>query len=296
MKNADIAMYQAKKQHYNKCVSFNKKLNDIIQRKNEIEILLKKADFDKEFALVYQPQFNIREKKLIGMEALLRWKGFEKGFISPNEFIPIAEETDQIVRIGDWVMKKAIKQIGTWNKMYGLDLKMSVNISPKQLDQKDFTKNMQTNMNNYSVNPQWLDVEITDGLMLEEQYGLSEIAIQFKEIGVSTCINDFGTGYSSLSCLKFLPFDKIKIAQPLINSITTDDYDRRITEFIIMLAKTSGIKAIAQGVETQEQFKILDDLGCEEIQGYLLGRPLPPQKFEEMFLKNGFSNDNELKA
>ena len=289
LKNADVAMYEAKKQGYNRFVSFNQNINDTIQRKNQIEILLKKAVFENEFMLFYQPQFSIPEKKLIGMEALLRWNSGEKGYIPPGEFIPIAEETDAIIPIGDWVMKKAICQIKKWNREYGLELKISINVSPKQLDQTGFIDGLHSFMKEYSVKPDWVDIEITEGVAMEGKYRMSEIARQFKDVGVSISIDDFGTGYSSLSCLKLFPFNRIKIDKSLIDAITTEDYDLNITRFTVLLAKSMGIKTIAEGVESQEQLNLLNDLGCEQIQGYYLGKPVPPLEFERLFLKEAKS-------
>ena len=286
MKNADIAMYQAKKLGYSKYVLFSEQLNQIMRRKNEIEILLRKADFDKEFMLFYQPQFIIPGKKLIGMEALIRWNSPEKGFISPGEFIPISEETDYIIPIGNWVMEKSIEQIAKWNNSYDLKLKMGINVSPKQLEQTNFINGLQSFMRDSSVKPEWIDVEITEGVAIGGEYIISETARQFKDAGVSISIDDFGTGYSSLSYLKFFPFDRIKIAKELIDTIASDGYDRKIIKFIIMLAKSIGIQTIAEGVESQEQFDILVDLGCEQIQGYYLGKPIPAFEFEETFLEN----------
>lgn len=286
MKNADMAMYQAKAQGYNKYFSFSSNLSKINHRRNEIEILLKKTDFHKEFILFYQPQFSIPDKKLIGAEALLRWLNSEKGLISPAEFIPVAEETDLIVPIGEWVLKEAVKQIGKWNNTYLLNLKMGINVSPKQLDNINFIKELVTVMNKSSVTPNWIDIEITEGVAIRGEHRITEIADMFKDVGVSISIDDFGTGYSSLSYLKLFPFDRIKIAKPLVDTISKDNYDMQIVKAIILLSKSIGIKTIAEGVESENQLDILSSLGCEEVQGYLLGKPMPASEFEELLLKN----------
>lgn len=286
LQNADMAMYQAKKQGFNQFVSFNHQLNDIIQRKNQIEILLKRIHYDQEFTLYYQPQFSIPDKCLIGAEALIRWKNPEKGFIPPGEFIPIAEETDDIIPIGKWVIQNAIRQIGVWNHSYGCNIKMSINVSPKQLNQHSFIEKLESCLKTNSVNAKWVDLEITEGVAMDSKYPLAAVSGKLREIGVSISIDDFGTGYSSLSKLKSFPFDRIKIAKPMIDAITTDHYDLQITKFTITLAKSIGIETIAEGVEFQKQFDVLSELGCEQIQGYFLGKPEPPQQFEEHFLKN----------
>jgi len=284
LQNADMAMYQAKYLGYNRILSFNQELNERIMRKNSIELLLKQADFEKEFTLYYQPQFSVPEKTLLGMEALLRWKPKGGNFISPAEFIPIAEEMDYIIPIGDWVIKKAIRQIDKWNKQYQSNLKMGINVSPKQLDQIGFIRGIQTFLRKYDVDPAWVDIELTEGVAMERGSHITEITRHLRNAGVSISIDDFGTGYSSLTNLKLFPFERIKIAKPLIDSITSDDYDLQITKFTIQLAKSIGIRTIAEGVETAEQFQVLADLGCEEVQGYYLGHPIPAEEFERLFL------------
>ncbi|HAN20932.1 MAG: hypothetical protein A2Y15_02945 [Clostridiales bacterium GWF2_36_10] len=289
LKNADMAMYQAKKKGYNKFVSFNKQLSTIIKRKNEIEVALSQVNYDKEFTLFYQPQYNM-QKELIGMEALLRWNSPKIGSIPPAEFIPIAEETDHIVPIGSWVMKKAIEQIVKWNQRFKSEFRMSINVSPKQLEQTGFFQELQACISSCVAKPEWVDIEITEGISVEGAYRMTEISNQLKNAGISISIDDFGTGYSSLSYLKLVPFDRLKIAKPLIDSITTENFDQHITEFIIALAKSLGIKTIAEGVESQKQFDLLFELGCEQIQGYLLGKPKSPEEFEKnYFTKRNYS-------
>ncbi|MEA4890120.1 MAG: EAL domain-containing protein [Clostridiaceae bacterium] len=284
LQHADIAMYQAKKAGNNKCVSFNENILKTIKRKNELELLLKKADYDKEFSLVYQPQFTASTNQLIGMEALLWWNCPEKGGISPAEFIPIAEETDLIIPIGSWVMQEAVRQIADWNRYYDLNLTMGINVSPKQLDQKGFHAALKATMNRYSVKAEWIDLEITEGVAVEGEGRIGQIVEQFMDSGISISIDDFGTGYSSLSYWKLFPFDRVKIAKQLIDNLAGDRYDRQIVKSIILLADSLGIKTIAEGVETPEQLDWLIKLGCRQIQGYLLGKPMPADAFEDKLL------------
>jgi len=281
MKNADIAMYEAKIQGKNRYVFFDDKFKDRINKKNEIENLLKKADYDKEFELFYQPQYSIKDKKIIGAEALLRWNNKDIGFISPGEFIPIAEEIDYINSIGDWVMENAIKQISKWSNK-SIYLKVGINVSPKQLDNKNFISKLKSFMDENSVSPEYIDIEITENIAIEGEYKIKQIESLFSSLGVSISIDDFGTGYSSLSYLKIFPFERIKIAKPLIDVISTDSFDFEIVKAVIMLAKSIGIKTIAEGVEFQEQLDILTELGCDEVQGYLLGRPMTVSQLEKL--------------
>jgi EAL domain-containing protein (putative c-di-GMP-specific phosphodiesterase class I) len=280
-----MAMYLAKKEGYGKVVTFNDQLKQKILRKNEIEILLRKADLNTEFQLYYQPQFNVSDKRLIGMEALLRWNCPEKGFISPSEFIPISEETNSIIPIGAWVLTKAVDQIAAWNRKYDTSLKMGINVSPKQLDQIDFSANIQKLLQNLDVPSEWIDIEITEGVAVDGEQKISKILHQFRQFGISVSIDDFGTGYSSLSYLKSFPIQRVKIAFPLIYAINLDRYDMLIVRSIILLASSIGIHCLAEGVETKMQFDLLHDLGCEQVQGFYLGKPMTPDEFEEVFLK-----------
>lgn len=284
LRNADMAMYQAKKEGNNRIIVFSDILNLKNREKNKIELNLKKADFDNEFTLYYQPQFTIPGKRLIGMEALLRWKCPGKGFISPAEFIPIAEEINSIIPIGDWVMTHAVSQIAQWNRQYNTNLKMAVNVSPKQLDTADFSRQILSVLAFEGIPAEWIDVEITEGVALEGNYKISKIAEQFKGTGITISIDDFGTGYSSLSYLKMFPFHRVKIALQLIDNILIDRYDLQIVRSILLLAESIGVECIAEGVETEEQFDLLHGLGCRQMQGYYLGRPVPAAEFEKLFL------------
>ncbi len=284
MKNADIAMYYAKSQGFNKYM-FYSTLSPKIHQKNIIELKLKEADFDKEFEVLYQPLFRIAGNTLIGMEALLRWNNPELGSVFPDQFIPIAEESGVIIPLGHWVMKKAVSQIAQWNEMYDMQLIMGINISPRQLESIDLIECLDQMIHKQAIPPQWLDIEITENIAMKGETYMEEIFTQISELGVSISIDDFGTGYSSLSYLKHYSFDRLKIAKPLIDNVTTDVNDVQIIKAIIMIGKSLGIETIAEGVECQEQLKILAELGCDEAQGYLFSRPLPASVFEQMFLK-----------
>ncbi|KNY25806.1 putative bifunctional diguanylate cyclase/phosphodiesterase [Pseudobacteroides cellulosolvens] len=289
MKNADIAMYNSKSQGYNQYSFFNSELNSKILRKNEIELLLKNANFDKEFELYYQPQIKIPENNLIGVEALLRWKALESGHISPAEFIPIAEEIGIIVPLGEWIIKQAVMQISKWNNLYDSDLKVGINISPKQLDTPNFIDYVLSIIKTYSIKPSWLDMEITESIAMKGESTVQSIFATIANLGISISIDDFGTGYSSLSYIKKFSFNKLKIAKPLVDNISTDSSEAQIIKAIVMMAKTLGIKAIAEGVESEEQLKLLISLQCDEVQGYIFGHPLPASEFERMHIKQ-FAN------
>jgi len=284
LRNADMAMYEAKKLGFNKIVVFNSLLKLKNRQKNKIEINLKKADFEREFSLFYQPQFSLPDRNLIGIEALIRWNCPGKGYVEPTEFIPIAEEINWIIPIGDWVMNHAIHQISQWNREYDSNLKMAVNVSPKQLDQPDFAKQILSVLALEGVPVEWIDIEITEGVALEGAHKINRFSEHFKETGITVSIDDFGTGYSSLSYLKLFPFHRVKIARQLIDNITFDRYDLQIVRSILLLTSAIGVTCIAEGVESKEQYDLLCALDCPQVQGFFLGRPLPAAEFEKTFL------------
>lgn len=280
MRYADMAMYKAKAEGYNKYVFYNPVFKENISRKNEIEALLRNADLQTEFELVYQPQFTLPDKKLIGAEALIRWNSAEHGYIPPSVFIPVAEEINYISRIGKWVLTKAVDQIAKWNTDYGLQLKMGINISPKQLSEDDFFMTLKTLITANHFNASWIDAEITENLMIEDKSKVKPVFDLFKELNISVSIDDFGSGYSSLGYLNKYHFDRIKIDKSLVDNL--------------MAQGRSGVEVvkavIAEGVETAEQLRILTELGCRQVQGYLLGKPISAGEFEESFIIRDLAN------
>lgn len=286
MKNTDIAMYKAKAEGYNKYVYYNPSFKEYISRKNEIETLLRNADLQTEFELVYQPQFTLPDKKLIGAEALIRWKSAERGYIPPSVFVPIAEEINYISRIGKWVLGKAVEQVVTWNTEHGLNLKMGINISPKQLSEDDFFMSLKTLITTNQINTAWIDAEITENLMIEDISRVKPIFDLFKELQISVSIDDFGSGYSSLGYLNKYHFDRIKIDKSLIDNLTdAGGSGEEVVKAIITMANAVGKLTIAEGVETKEQLQILSALGCRQVQGYLLGKPVSAAEFTRRFIK-----------
>jgi len=284
IRHADIAMSEARKSGFDKVQCFDQELEKIVSNKNRIELLLKKALFDEEFTLHFQPQVMAEDGKLFGFEALIRWKTPDGCMISPVEFIPIAEETGYIIPIGYWVMQKAIEQLMDWDENCDSRPKMAVNVSAKQLLDRDFIKNMSDLLLRNRMNPARLEIEITESIQLEENQEMRDRLSEIHEMGISIAIDDFGTGYSSLYYLKNLPIDRIKIAKPLIDKIETDLYDNTIVKTAITLAKTRGMRTIAEGVETKEQWECLKKLECDEIQGYYFARPMPAEEIFEKWL------------
>lgn len=282
MRYADIAMYQLKKNYIGQRFTiFDKSLSDEIQRKHKVELLLQDADFDKEFELYYQPQYRASDDTLVGMEALIRWNNPKEGQILPSEFIPIAEETSLIIKIGEWVFDESLKRIKYWNSKYNLDLKMGINISPKQIDKSNFIKGLLDKIQKSGVKTDWIELEITESSAMTSDISMEDIFSYFGDFHINMAIDDFGTGYSSLSYIKRFHIDRLKIAKELIDNIASDDNTLLIVKAIIMMTKGMGINSIAEGVEDQSQLNILRDLKCDDIQGYIYGRPVPADVFEK---------------
>ncbi|WP_221260968.1 putative bifunctional diguanylate cyclase/phosphodiesterase [Anoxybacillus tengchongensis] len=291
MKHADMAMYRAKEQGKNQYQFFNGEMDRVILQKTTIETALHEAIEKKQFTLFYQPQFDVQTGELIGMEALIRWIHPKLGMISPSVFIPIAEETGQIIAIGEWVMEEACRQVKAWNEQIGRSFRMSVNISPKQFLKENFVEHIHSVLQQTNLSPNKLDLEITEGVaVFNEQYTIQKLQ-QLKQLGVCISIDDFGTGYSSLSYLRKFPIDRLKIAKPFIDGITEEKEDVAVVKAIIVLAKNLKLRVIAEGVETLQQLHILRSLQCDEIQGYVLGKPVSAHLFSKTYIENQLLTD-----
>jgi len=285
LKNADMAMYQAKKQGNSQIVCSNPELNRELDRRNHIEMSLRNVDPDQEFSLCYQPLISLTSGQLLGMEALLRWKHPRDGMIAPTEFIPLAEETNDILPIGSWVLDNALRQIATWNQSCGLDLRMSINVSPKQWEYSNFSALIQEKMSKYQLKSHWLEIEITERVAMEGRASTIELFRSLQNLGVAVSIDDFSTGYSSLMALKDFSFGTIKLAKPLIDNLNKDEFDRQVVQSIIKLAKTINIRTVAEGVEHEEQVQSLVAMGCDGVQGFYYSFPLPAEDFFSQYIQ-----------
>lgn len=296
VKSADIAMSHAKKSNLRaKVAIYSDDLIGGIARRNQIEWLLHSADFNHDFSLHYQPQFCLKTGRLIGMEALIRWYHAEEGFISPQEFIPIAEENGMIADISAWVFETAMRQMRQWLETYPqyrvlsmeaggpVALRMGINVSALLFNSVDFMPMLDRLCVMLKVQPQWFDLEITESGALNASIQVEGLFQMLSEKGYTISIDDFGTGYSALSYLKRFSVHTLKIAKELTDTLDQDDKDYLIRA-IVMLAQGLELKTIAEGVETQEQLERLQALGCDAIQGYYKGRPCSPQDFEALYL------------
>lgn len=279
---AEIVMFKAKGGGKDAIKYFDAPiLNEFLQNVN-IETKLKEAVFSQNFTMNFQPQYYADTKKLRGMEALIRWRDNDGKMISPALFIPIAEKNGAIVPIGTWVMEESIKTFVQWKKQYDCDVILSLNISAIQYMRDEFVDSIIGIIQKYDVDPRELELEITESVLIENFKDVMEKLHILREYGIRISLDDFGTGYSSLSYIKGLPIDTLKIDKSFIDTIITDENTRIITESITHMVKKLGFETIAEGVETEEQFHYLKEIGCDCIQGFLLGRPMPKEEMEKL--------------
>ncbi len=286
MKQADIAMYQAKKSGRNTLRFFDREMQIAITLRTELESELRKAHENQQFQLHYQIQVDSMNRPL-GVEALIRWIHPERGVVFPAQFIPLAEETGLILPIGQWVMETACAQLNEWKQdALTRDLVLAVNVSAKQFHQADFVAQVQSAIQRHAIKPMLLKIELTESMLLDDIEATITTMNKLNGIGVRFSLDDFGTGYSSLQYLKRLPLSQLKIDQSFVRDITTDNSDREIVRTIIAMAQNLNLEVIAEGVETEEQWQFLLDIGCNRYQGYLFSKPVPIEQFE-VLLKQG---------
>ncbi len=282
LKQADIAMYQAKKSGRNTLRFFDPKMQEAINAHAALEGELRKALEKRQFHLHYQIQVDSLRRP-VGAEALIRWLHPERGLVSPAQFIPLAEETGVILPMGLWVLETACAQIKSWESIESTrNLVLSVNVSAKQFHQADFVSQVQAAVRNHAINPDLLKLELTESMLLENIEDTIGIMNALKGIGVGFSLDDFGTGYSSLQYLKRLPLSQLKIDQSFIRDLAVDSSDRAIVSTIIAMAQSLGLDVIAEGVETAEQWRFLQESGCNHYQGFLFGKPAPIEQLESI--------------
>ena len=274
----DIAMRRAKKDGKNRITNFKPEMQRVFIQKLNMQAKMSAALLNSDFYLVYQPQFDIKTGDLRGFEALMRWHDKELGDIGPAIFIPLAEETGMILEIGDWVLNTAFCTLKNWQQKYSFKGIMSINISPMQLKQPNFIENIRNLLIKYNLNPDAVEIEITEGIMIENMNEAIEKLNSLKNIGLRISLDDFGTGYSSLSYLQVLPLNTLKIDKSFITGITEKNgIQANITNSIITMVTKMGLQTIAEGVEKNEQLQILKEFNCHIVQGFLRGKPMPEQ-------------------
>ena len=291
LKNADIALNRAKEEGRDRIKEYSEDFDRAVQARFQMLRDLRDAMEQEELQLYYQPQLDLNTGKIIGAEALLRWwkkDNSKEGstFISPGEFIPVAEQSGLIVPIGEWVMRKACTDALSWHEEHGLkDVRIAINVSAHQFAQSDITEFTKKTLEEIGINPHKVELEVTESVFMDDIEHTIETLKDLHSIGVELAIDDFGTGYSSLSYLRQFPIDRLKIDQSFIRNALNDQDDAAIARTIIALGRALNLKVIAEGVETKEHETFLLDEGCDEVQGFRYCRPIPEGEFLE-FAKN----------
>ncbi len=286
IKNADVAMYHAKNKGKNNFQFYEDSMNSVYQKRLTMENELRKAIDGNELLLYYQPRIDIRTGNISSIEALVRWKNPDRGLISPAEFIPVAEDTGLIIPLGIWVLNAACAQNKAWQQSGHIPIQVSVNISGKQFQQKDFISTILTALNVSSLDAEYLELEITETILMQNTENMIEMLHELKKIGTRISMDDFGTGYSSFSYLKRFPLDVLKIDKLFIDDIPEKSDSAAIVKAIISMARSLNLKVVAEGVETKQQMDFLRHNKCDEIQGYYFSKPLPAEEFTALLEKS----------
>jgi len=275
LKHADAAMYLAKENGKNNVQFYTDELAGMATRQFELESALRLALVREELVLHYQPKVDVSSGDIVGLEALVRWHHPQRGLVAPGEFIPLAEERGLIVPIGRWVVTTACRQIRAWRDAGLATPPVAVNLSARQFADTRLIEDFATAMQESGVDPSDLEIELTESVLVADPERANEVLRRLHEMGVRIAIDDFGTGYSSLSYLKRFPAQTVKIDRSFIRGLPSDRDDTAITQAVIAMAHSLGLRVVAEGVETADQLGLLQSLHCDEVQGYLLGRPAP---------------------
>ena len=270
LKCADAALYKAKEDGRGMWCFFEEAINLKVQARRTMEKDIRTAIANEEFEVYYQPLLDVRTMEIGSFEALLRWNHPTRGMVAPTEFISVAEETGAIIELGRWVMAAACKQACAWPS----NVRVAVNVSAVQLRDKDFTAVVEDALGKSGLPANRLEIEITESVFMANNAKVTPVLMALKETGINFAMDDFGTGYSSLSNLRSFPFGKIKIDRSFVRDLGHKDGAEQIVKTIVMLGKTLGMRVTAEGVETRKQLQFLEDEECDDIQGYLVGRPM----------------------
>lgn len=280
LRQADAAMYHSKEQGRNTYNFYTERMNDDVARRLLIEEQLRGALKKDEFRIYFQPVVDLRRRVVVGAEALLRWENSEMGNVTPDEFIPIAEQTGLIVAIGQYVLEQACMAASGWREKYAIDLQIAVNISPRQFRDPNLVEYIKSLLDKYSLPASGIELEVTEGVLMTGHAMIDVALSALNKMGIGISMDDFGTGYSSLSYLRSYPFDTLKVDKSFIDDITFDRADLQLVGAAIAMGQGLGLKVIAEGVETEEQYQLLLAQKCDFGQGYLFSRPVPFDEFE----------------
>lgn len=282
LKNADSAMYKAKELGRNNFQYFSAEMNTSVTDRLELLNRLRQAITNEDFVLHYQPKVSLASHRIIGAEALVRWNSAHSGMVSPASFIPLAEETGLIIPLGEWVLRTACRQNRAWQDAGYPAIPISVNLSPRQLARGDIVEVVKRILDETGLQAQYLELEITESVMTTDVEKSFALLTRLRALGVKISLDDFGTGYSSLSYLKRFPVDTLKIDQSFVRDIATDQDSAAIVKAIISLGRNLNLTVLAEGIESEEQFRFLLENGCDEGQGYLMSKPVPNKSFLDL--------------
>lgn len=292
LKHADNAMYRAKDKGRNMYQFFTAEMNERAMERLQIEHDLREAIQKQELALAYQPQVDIASGRVMGLEALLRWHHPIRGWISPATFVPIAEESGLIGRLGDWVLETALIQLAEWHRDYDKNLRIAVNLSAHQLYMNKIPQKIDEMLKQHQLPPHSLELELTESSLIQNVEYVTRVLNELQSLGIELAIDDFGTGYSSLSYLKQFNVDRLKIDRSFVTDISTDPSDAEIVATIIAMANTLNLKVIAEGVETAAQASFLDYHGCNEAQGFYYSAPIDAEHVSAILMRGGHINNH----
>lgn len=285
LQNAGTALYRARQKGGDACRFFTNDMHEAAVKRLSLENKLRRALERDEFVLHYQPQVNAQSGKFSGMEALVRWRHPQLGLIPPNDFIPIAEDTGLIIPLGEWVLQTACQQNAAWQRAGLPALSVSVNLSLRQFQQANLVETVNQTLAETGLKPEYLELELTESSIMNDAERTIETLHRLKQLGIKISLDDFGTGYSCLSYLKTLPLDVLKIDRAFVRNVTTDIKDAAIVKTIVALSRNLKLRTIVEGVETEEQFNVLSNLGCNDFQGYLFSKPVRAESFELLLKK-----------
>ncbi|MCB1679695.1 MAG: EAL domain-containing protein [Halioglobus sp.] len=282
LRNSDIALQHAKQNGKNGFTFFDAAMNAAALRRMALEMALRAALEKNELQLHYQPQIDLHSNRIIAAEALLRWQTPELGAVSPAEFIPVAEDTGLIVPIGAWVLRTACRQAVDWLADGRPLQRIAVNVSVRQFSQPDFVASVVATLRETGLDPAALELEITESVLMAQADAAVKTLAALKRIGVQLAIDDFGTGYSSLAYLKQFPIDRLKIDRTFVQGLENNVQDAAIVNSVIAMARSLGLEVTAEGVELPDQLAFLRDSACHDAQGFLLGKPVPPEQLSAL--------------
>jgi EAL domain-containing protein (putative c-di-GMP-specific phosphodiesterase class I) len=282
MSHADIAMYHAKEEGKNNFQFYDGRLETLSLERLTLETRLRRAIEREELSLAYQAKLDLATNSIAGVEALLRWNSAELGAVSPAKFIPVAEETGLILSIGKWVLRRACEQCMAWQRNGLPPVRVSVNLSPRQLGDPELLAEVRAVLDDTGLAPDLLELEVTESSVMHNVERALEVLGALKGMGVRLAIDDFGTGYSSLAQLKRFPIDTLKVDRSFIRELPADTEDKAIAEAIIAMGKTLCLTVVAEGVETPEQKAFLRERACDQMQGYHFSKPIAAEEFAEL--------------